>query len=206
MAWGEVAAAAIPTALNLAGTGARAKGQSQQGTSNAALSGYQAEVARRNAKVEEMRATRAEQAGISGSDVESLRGANVLGAVKARQGASNVDVNSGSNVNVRAGIAQANKFSAENVLNNALLTAYGYRRQGENETAQAGIYDAAAAGALRGSDIGAGATLLEGASQLPFGWLKGLGTGGDNSGLPSQSELDALSAQAAGDIAGGAVV
>lgn len=187
MAWSEIAQAA-PVALQLAGTGAKAKGQSQAGTANSALYGYQAQVARRNAEVQRQRADYAEKAGIAGADIESLRGANILGTVKARQAASGVDVNTGSNVDVRAGIAKANRFSAENVLNNALLQAWGYKNQAANEEAQAGIYDAAARGAISGSDLAAGGTLLEGASSLPFGWLKGLGGGGDTASPVSAAD------------------
>lgn len=177
MAWSEIAMAA-PAALNLAGTGAKAKGQSQSGANNAAMYQYQAQIARRNAAIQRMRADRAEKAGIAGADLESLRGANTMGAVVGKQAASGVLLNSGSNVDVRADVAKANKFNAANVLQNAELTSWGYRRQAEAADTQAKLYDAGAIGAGQTGAAVAG-TLLEGASSAPWGWLKGLGSGTD---------------------------
>jgi len=168
-----------PVALSAAGTASKVAGQAKGGQANSQTYAYQAQVARRNAAVNRMRAERAEQAGIAGADIESLRGANLLGAVKAKQAASGVNVNTGSNVDVRADIAKANKFNATNVLRNAELTSWGYRRQAESDDTQAALYDRGASGAGSAAAGAIGGTLLEGASSLPWGWLKGLGSGGD---------------------------
>lgn len=173
MAFSEILGPAS-AALSLAGTGAKVAGQTKSGSSSSAMNAYQAQISRRNAAIQRMRADRAEQAGIAGADLESLRGANTLGAVKARQGASGVDVNSGSAVDVRSDVAKANKFNAANVLQNAELTSWGYRRQADNADTQAGLYDAGAIGAGQ-TGAAVGGTLLEGASSAPWGWLKGLG-------------------------------
>lgn len=176
------ASAWAPAALGLAGTGVKAAGQSKGGQANSGMYAYQAAIARRNAAIQRMRADRAEQAGIAGADLESLRGANTMGSVKAKQAASGVLVNEGSNVDVRADVAKANKFNATNVLRNAELTAWGYRRAADNADTQAKLYDAGAIGAGQTGGAVAG-TLLEGASAAPWGWLKGLGDGksGDTS-------------------------
>lgn len=175
-----------PSGLGLLGSGAKAKGQSQSGANNAALNQYQAQIARRNAAIQRMRADRAEQAGIAGSDLESLRGANTMGSVVAKQGASGVLVNDGSNVDVRADVAKANKFNAANVLQNAELTSWGYRRQADNADTQAKLYDAGAIGAGQ-TGAAIGGTLLEGASSAPWKWLKGLGGSGNMSSADTYS-------------------
>ena len=200
MAWSEVASA-VPAVLSLAGTGAKAAGQSKGGQNNAAMNQYQAQIARRNAAIQRMRADRAEKAGIAGADLESLRGAQTMGALVGKQAASGVQLNSGSNVDVRADVAKANKFNAANVLQNAELTSWGYRRQADNAETQAKLYDAGAIGAGQTGGAVAG-TLLEGASSVPWKWLKGLGGSGD--GMASGSDLDALSNEAAGNVASGA--
>lgn len=187
---GVLSSAAVwaPAALSLAGTGAKIAGQSKGGQSSSAMNQYQAQISRRNAAIQRMRADRAEQAGIAGADLESLRGANTMGAVKARQGTSGVDINSGSPVDVRAGVASVNKFNAANVLQNAELTSWGYRRQADNADTQASLYDAGAIGAGQ-TGAAVGGTLLEGASSAPWGWLKGLGGGTMTSGQTFSSAV-----------------
>jgi len=171
-----------PVALSAAGTASKVAGQSKGGQSSSAMNQYQAQISRRNAAIQRMRADRAEQAGVAGADLESLRGANTMGAVKAKQAASGVNINDGSAVDVRADVAKANKFNAANVLQNAELTSWGYRRAADNADTQASLYDAGAIGAGQ-TGAAVGGTLLEGASSAPWGWLKGLGKGGslDNS-------------------------
>lgn len=140
-------AAAAPF-LALAGTGVEAIGSIESGL-------YANQVAQNNATIAEQNKAYTLQAGEEAASVQSRKGAAEQGALKTRMGASGVDVNSGSNVDVQVGAREASKLDAETVLNNAELAAYGYTTQAANFRAQgaqdlaSGIWDAA--GGLLGS-------------------------------------------------------
>lgn len=189
MAWSTIATVA-PMALQLGGGIAKGFGQMKGGQSSSAQMQYQAAVARNNAAALRMMADRTVQGGLVNADITSLRGAAKVGAVKAKQGASGINVNKGSAVDVRAGLAQSNKFDAETVLRNADLTAWGYRVKADQEEQQANLYSMGAGGAAAGGTRAGIGTLLETATALPWNWI---GSGG------SGYDLSADTARTAGD-------
>lgn len=160
----------IGTAIAVAGiTGAAvsAAGAVHQGL-------YSAAVARNNAKISEQNAAYATEAGNQSAQITSLQSAAEGGSLKANQGASGVDVNTGSAVSVQAGQRAAGQLETETTLHNALLSAYGYQTQAESDKAQA-QQD------IVGGFTQAGGGLLENASSLGFKWA-GLGGAASASG------------------------
>lgn len=107
------------------------------GAGNAA--NYQAQVANNNAQIAQNNAKYATAAGQQKAEEESLKQSQALGAIKARTAANNVDVNTGSAVDVQASQRETGELDAETVLNNAELQAYGYRSQATSFEAQAGL-------------------------------------------------------------------
>lgn len=173
MAW----AAAIPIGLQVAGSLGKAAGSLKGGQSSSAAASYQAQVARNNAIALRQMADRTIQGGLVNADVSSLRGAAGVASLKAKQGASGININKGSAVDVRAGAAAASKFDAETVLRNADLTAYGYRVKANQEEAQAKLYEMGGEQAKTSGFMGAAGSLLGAASAVPWNWL---GSGGGN--------------------------
>ncbi len=139
----------------IAGTAATAYGQVQSGL-------YGAEVARNNATVAKQNAEYSRQAGQQKAAVTSMKGAAQIAKMKTGQAAGNIDVNTGSAVDVQQGEREIAKLDVETVLNNAELQAYGYTVQATNFEAQAQQDEFA-------GFVGAAGSLLSGASSVMGG-------------------------------------
>lgn len=184
----------------------KAGASTSSGAAAAAAAQYQAQVAANNKIVADESADKAVESGEVAADIQSKKGAALGGKIKASQAANGVDVNTGSAVDVRAGARMASKVDSETALNNAQWTGWGYRSQGVGYGAQSGLDTLEAGSDLAGGQAGAtgallagGGSILQNVSQLPFGKIFG---GGD--GLPSGGTLDALSTEAANNVAAGA--
>ncbi len=162
-----------PLVLGVAGLGLSAYGMIEQGKAASSSAAYQAQVARNNATTAQQNADYAIAAGVATSQNESRKGAAALAHTKVAQAANNVDVNSGSAVKVRAGEAETGELNTETTMNNALLKAYGYKTEATGYSATAGLEQNAADTIPIGAGIGAGATLLTGASSLLGKWSPG---------------------------------
>lgn len=173
MAWSEVALGA--TAL---GGVTRAAGEVKGGQASQQMYNYRAALARQMSKLYGQIGERTVEAGSTQAGVQSLRGAEAVGQAKADQAASGVDVNTGSAVGVRAGIAKASKYNALTTLSNAQLQNWGYQVKSQEENAQAGLYTMSGNNAVAGADIAALSDLLGTASQVGAGWNTGDGGGG----------------------------
>lgn len=114
-----------------------AAGTKQAGAAASASSYYQAAVAANNAKIAEAQADRALAAGRVETQAVGLKSAANLGAIKAEQAASGIDVNTGSAVDVQASARMLGKQAAEQTMNNAQERAWGYRIAAQNDKAQA---------------------------------------------------------------------
>lgn len=98
---------------------------------------YQGQVAQNNATIATQNAAYATAAGQQQGAIESAKGAARGAEIKTALAANNVDVNSGSAVDVEAGERGTDALDTASVINNADLTAYGYTTQAVNDKAQA---------------------------------------------------------------------
>lgn len=174
----------VPVALAVAGAAVSAYGVYQQGQAQSAAlqaqaraANYQAQVSANNQKIAEQNAQYAIASGMRKAEDQSMKNAAEAGMTKAAQGASGIDVNTGSAVDVRASQREIGQLDAETVLSNAQLTAYGYRTQGANYQAQSNLYGMESAADKEGASaaetagaIGAAGSLLSSASSLGFKW------------------------------------
>jgi hypothetical protein len=156
---------------SLASSGIGAIGAMQQGQAQAAAANYQAQVARNSQQVAEQNARYAIQAGQSRAQTEDIRTGAVVGQQAAAQAASGIDITTGSPVDVRESTRQMGRLSSLNIMQNANLQAYGYRTQATGFGAQAGLDTAQAGFAKQAGFIGAGTSLLGGASSFADKWL-----------------------------------
>lgn len=167
------AAAATAKAAQLKGeaetqlltAGARA----QEYEAGAEVSDYQAQVARNNAIITQQNADYERAAGEVAAGAKLFETGAVVSKQRAAQGASGVDVNRGSAVDVQASTRQLGALDAATIMHNALRKVYGYgvEKTGfENEatlrTMSAGFSRRAGATALglgkQASDVTMGAS------------------------------------------------
>lgn len=160
--------APIAPILGILGAATSAVGTIMGGEATAANATYQAEVAANNAKVAYANAERASAAGQEQAAQESEKGAQREAQIVGAMAANNIDVRSGSAINVEKGERKINQLNSETVLSNAELQNYGYRVQATNDLAQAQLYQTEAQEAPLAADIGAVGGLLGGASSIGF--------------------------------------
>lgn len=164
----------LPTILAAAGTAFNVVGALAEGDSEAQNYQYQAAVSRYNA-----------EEGIREGDIQAttsgLKTRAQVGAIKAAQAGSGIDVNSGSAVDIQAAQSQLGALDALTIRSNAARRAYGYRLDAQN-------LERGASDARTGSLLRAGASLIGGASSTFSTWKKWQDTGvGTDDGSPSVS-------------------
>lgn len=128
--------AALPF-VTAAATGLQAFGQIQQGKAAANAANYNSEIAGNNATIARQNATFAGEEGEEKAAQEEQQTRGRVGALVANEGAAGLDVNSGSDVNVRASASETGMLDALNIRSNAARQAYGYQTQASSYDAQA---------------------------------------------------------------------
>jgi hypothetical protein len=156
--------AAGSLALGVLGAGSQAAGAKEQAQAQQNEANYQAQVAANNTIIANQNAEQATAAGSVQAQNIGLETAATGGAIKAAQGANNVDVNTGSNVLVQKGQRKIGALSQLQTRANAALQAYGYKVQAQQATEQGQLYQAEAQYAPIAGDIGATGSLLSGVS------------------------------------------
>ena len=90
---------------------------------------YQSQVARNNAEIARHNAYLAEQEGEAQATAQGLKGSQEMGALRAGQAASGVDLNTGSSAQVQADQARLNQLDTMTIKSRAARAAYGYEVQ-----------------------------------------------------------------------------
>lgn len=173
------------TAATVIGTAVSAYGAVQQGNAQSAARNYQAAVDRNNAQVAEWNAERAKDISDTKVQAQMRAGTLRLSAQRAALGAAGVELDSGSALDVQGSTAGQTALDAQQTDYQGQLTQYGYRTQGANFQAQAGLDTMAAQNASTSGFEAAGGTLLSGAGQVADRWYRynkgpgfGIGYGG----------------------------
>lgn len=187
MGFDPASLAVIGMVAGAAGSATSAYGSYQTGQAGARAASYQAQVAANNAVIARQNAVQDIQAGEIAATNKGLQTRAKVGSEKAIQGASGVDVNSGSAAAVRAGTAEIGMLDALTIRSNAAKQAYSQQVAAGSYDAQSELDKMKGAQAERAGTIGATGTLLSGAAtvggsfsryQQKFG-NNGIG-GGDN--------------------------
>ena len=103
----------------LGGAAIGAIGTIEGGEATQNMAAYQAQVAKNNQIIANQNAQYANEAGEAQAAATSLKGAAVGGKIKAGEAANNIDVNSGSAVNVQQSQREQAQLDTETVVNNA---------------------------------------------------------------------------------------
>jgi hypothetical protein len=171
-------------AATVIGTAVSAYGAIQQGQAQSAARNYQAAVDRNNAQIAEWNAERAKDLSDQRVQAQMRAGTQRLAAQRAALGAAGVTLDSGSALDVQTTTAEQTAIETQNTDYQGQLAAYGYRTQGANYRAQAGLDSMAADNASTAGYANAGSTLLSGAGQVADRWYRfnkpgyGIGYGG----------------------------
>lgn len=179
----------VSLVTSIAGAGIGALGSIASANAQANAANYQAQVARNNSILAEQQAQRTMAAGEQAAMQKGLQTRAKVGAIRAAQAASNVDVNSGSALDVQSSAAELGQLDTERETSRAALQAYGYRTQSSNFQAEAGLDEAKASSARIGGAFGAVGSLLSGAGNAAgkYAQWQGLTGSGYNYSGPGPS-------------------
>jgi hypothetical protein len=149
-------------AATVASTAVGAVGAIQQGNAASAAAGYNAKIAAQNAEIQRQNA---QVAGAQGEQNVAAVGAENKArqaAILTQQGASGVDVNSGSFSEVRQSAAKLGMLDALNTRSQAVRQAYGYQTDAVNYEAQGRLEKMKGKAAKTAGYINAATTVLGG--------------------------------------------
>lgn len=119
----------------------------------------QADAANYNAAVARNAAIFAQQQGEVNAQANDRRTAAMVGRQRAAYAAGNLDVNSGSPLDIQSDTEQIGRLNSLTIRNNSAREAYGYEANANLDTAAASNYESAGSTALMGSLIGAGTSV-----------------------------------------------
>lgn len=150
----------------VAGAGVSAAGQYGGMQAQSANAAYQAQVAANNAKI----ALANQGMDIASGEVDAgnqgLKTRAVVGATKAGQAASGVDVNSGSSVAVRQGESELGNLDALTIRSNAAKKGYADLVQSTSSIAESKLLGSESSQAADAAPWAATGSLLSGASSV----------------------------------------
>lgn len=147
-------------AIGLVGGATNAYGQMQQASANAATQNYNAQVADNNSAIATQEAAWAGEEGDQAASNSELATRSKVGGIIANQGASGVEVGSGSFQDVQKSASEVGMLDAMTIRSNAARQAYGYQVQATSETGQAALDRYAAKNDLEAGKIKSAGTIL----------------------------------------------
>lgn len=172
------------TALAIAGMGAtalggvtQAMGQSYTASAQANMYQYQGGVALVNQQIAKQNADYALKVGEVQAQQQGMRTRAQIGSTKATQGASGLDVKSGSAVDVRESEAELGKYGASVIRSDAAKRAYGYDVEAWQAGTQATQYGMASQTTKTAGKYQVASTLLGTAGSVSSKWMQGYQTG-----------------------------
>lgn len=158
--------AAASLAATGLGTAFTAYGQIQQGKAQQAQYNYQAAVDRNNAVIAERLAKDAEDRGKKEEQQQRQGVRQLIGQQRSAFAGNGIDLGSMNVTDTTADTALLGELDALTIRNNAEREAYGFRVQGMNYTASAGMNTLAGRNARSAGKMGAISTVLGGAGSL----------------------------------------
>lgn len=164
-----------------ASAGVGAIGSIMGGNANSAAYKYKAGMASIAEKVALQNAEMARAEGEVGASQAGMRYGQLAGKIKANQGASGVDVNSGSSVDVQKSQNLVARMDQRMIRQNAARKAYGFEVEAAGAKAEGAQATMASGNAKTAGLIGAFGSILGGVSSVSSKWLQGktLGMWGD---------------------------
>lgn len=164
-------------AAGVAGAGVSAYGAIKGGEAKSAQAQFQAGIALRNQQIAKQNADYSRMAGEVDAQTSGLKTAQILGAQKATQGASGLDVNFGSATQVRDSQHEIGWHDQQVIRSDAARRAYAYEQEATTQGTQAQMYQRAGADAESAGVISAATSILGGVSSVSSKWMQGSSMG-----------------------------
>lgn len=161
----------------LAGGVLGAFGANKQGESQQQMYNYKAQVAKINADIDRQNAAWARTKGEVEATQYGMKAAQQRGAIRAAQGASNIDVNSGSAVDVQRSQEAIKDIDMKQIRSNAAKVAYDYETKATMDENQSSLDTMAGKFAKEAGEIKAAESILGTVSSVSSKWQQGKSTG-----------------------------
>jgi hypothetical protein len=182
-------------AMTAVSTGVGFIGQMNQQAAAGAQSNYLAQMAQRNQQIYDMQAKDATDRGQVQEDRQREKTAQILGTQRAALASQGTDL-AGSPTDILADTRTAGELDALTIRSNAAKEAWGYKVQAANAGAEASMRSS-----FQPSYLGAGASLLAGASGIADKWSRFKYSAGGSAG----ADPYVTNGSASYDISGGLV-
>lgn len=163
---------------SLVGGGLQAEGQLQSAKAESATAEYNSQVAAQNAQIAGENVNLVGASGTAQVEQQELKNKATYGALVAAQGASGVDVNTGSAKQVQLSQKEVGQLDAMTIQSQAARQAFGYQTQETGFKAESILGKSEAQYAKDAGDIAAGSTLLGSFSSAGINYGKYLASGG----------------------------
>ncbi len=147
-------------------------GAQQSGAAARQMYQYQSGIAMMNRQINLQNADWAIASGESQAVNAGMKARAIGGQIRAAQGASGIDVGSGSSEDVRAGQKLVSDIDVSNIRTNAARVAYGFQTKAATDEAQANLYQMAGTNAEEAGRIKALGSLVSGAASVSDKWLQ----------------------------------
>jgi len=164
---------AIGIGTSLAGGLLSAFGAKQTGENQQAMFNYQAQVARINSQIDKQNEEYARNQGEIQATQYGMKARQQAGAIRAAQGASNIDVNSGSAAKVQADQRFIAQTDLTQIRSNAAKVAYDYDVKSVMDLNQANLDVMAGENAKQAGQINAMSSILGTVGSVSSKWLQG---------------------------------
>lgn len=181
--------AGIGTAASLAGGAVATGGALAKGASDRNQYQYQAGVALLNQNIAKQNAAYTRDVGENAAFLSGRKTQSTIATEKVIQSAGGLDVNSGSNLDVRKSTADVGAIDQATIRQNYAKKAYGYEVEAATKGAEATGDVIAGDQAGKAGNINAASSILGTAASVSSKWLQGSSVfGGANSGITTYDE------------------
>lgn len=154
-----------------------AKGAKDQGKAQSEALLYQAGISDWNAKINKQNAIYARDAGDTESRIAGQKTAQQVGLIRATQGASGLDVNTGTQLKVQEGQAKVGAADVAQIRANAARRAFGYETEATSNEMQSGLLRQQASNAKKAGKTNAIASILGTAGSVASKWTQAKSVG-----------------------------
>lgn len=168
-----VTMSAVGIGSSIASAGVGFFGAGQAADAKQGMYQYQAGISRMQEKFNKWNAKETQRTGVLDAIQLGMKQRSQMGEIEAAQGASGIDVNSGSSVLVRQSQAEINQLDQQALRRNVDKKAYAYSVAAAGDAAQAHLYDVAAVNAEKEGKIAQIQSLISGASSVSSKWMQG---------------------------------
>jgi hypothetical protein len=162
----------ISMGLTLAAGAVSAAGSMFSGAAAKTAANYQAGIAQQNAAIANQNAAFETAKGEVEAQQVGMKGRYQRGEALTTQAASGMDVNRGSNVNVRSSMADITSLNEATIRNSAARKAWGYEVEAAGDEANAALDRMKGSAAQTAGEFSAGASILGSASSVAGQWSK----------------------------------